>query len=270
MKTAKTYIRTAIAILILLMMLFPLYWMLNLSLQPSGSNIAASWFPTEVSLDGYRTALSDQGQNLLTSLIVSIASVLLTLIIATPAAYGLAQFRLPGLNTVLLILVISQMIPGIVVANSLYGAYNDLGLLNTFTGLILADASHSIPFAILVIRTTMMGIPRAIMEAAHIDGAGQLRTFWAIAVPVARNGIVTAALFSFLFTWSDFLFALTLTTTDSIRPITLGIYQYLGQDMTDWSAVMAASTFAAIPAIFLLIVAQRYIAAGASGGAVKQ
>jgi multiple sugar transport system permease protein len=250
-------------------MLFPLYWMLNLSFQESGTNIAADWFPSSFNLDGYRTALSDQGKNLFTSFVVSLGSVILTLVIAAPAAFALAQFRLRGLNVVLLILVASQMIPGIVVANSLYGAYNSLGLLNSVTGLILADASHGIPFAILIIRTTMQGIPLAIIEAARIDGAGQVRTFVSVAAPVARNGIITAALFTFLFSWSDFLFALTLTTTDDVRPITLGIYQYLGQDMTDWSAVMASAVFAALPAIVLLVVAQRFVAAGATGGAVK-
>lgn len=250
-------------------MLFPVYWMINLSFQASGSSLADSFFPTQFHLDGYQTALDEQGGNLATSLIVALGSVALVLVIATPAAYALAQFELPGLNLVLLILAITQMVPGIVVANSLYSAFNNLGLLNSVGGLVLADASHGLAFAILLIRTSMQAIPPSVLEAARIDGANMFRTFFAMAVPLARNGIVTAALFTFLFSWSDFIFALTLTTTEAVRPITLGIYNYLGADQTDWSAVMATSVLASMPAIVLLIVAQRFVAAGATGGAVK-
>jgi multiple sugar transport system permease protein len=268
-RRARSTRDSVIGVVLLVIMLFPVYWMINLSVQSSGSNLATSLFPTEIHLDGYRAALADQSRNLATSMIVSLSSVALTLAIAVPAAYALAQFRLRGLNVILLILAVTQMIPGIVVANSLYGAYNDLGLLNTTVGLVAADASHSIPFAILLIRTAMQGVPPAVLEAARLDGAGLFRTFRSIAVPLARNGIITASLFSFLFTWGDFLFALTLTTTDDLRPVTLGIYTYLGADQTDWSAVMATSVLASLPAIVLLLVAQRFIAAGASGGAVK-
>lgn len=260
---------TVLGVLILAVLLFPVYWMLNLSVQSSGSNLASSFFPTEIHLDGYQAAINDQSRNLITSLVVSLLSVAVTLVIAVPAAYALAQFRLRGLNLILLILAVTQMIPGIVIANSLYSAYNDLGLLNTIAGLVAADASHSIPFAILLIRTAMQAVPPAVLEAARLDGAGLFRTFRSIAVPIARNGIITASLFSFLFTWSDFLFALTLTTTDDLRPVTLGIYTYLGADQTDWAAVMATSVLASLPAIVLLLLAQRFIAAGASGGAVK-
>lgn len=260
---------TVIGIALLIAMLFPVYWMINLSFQASGSSLAESFFPTQFHFDGYETALADQGGNLATSLIVSIGSVILVLIIALPASYALAQFKLPGLNLFLLVLAITQMIPGIVVANSLYSAFNSLGMLNSVGGLILADASHGLAFAILLIRTSMQTVPPSILEAARIDGANMFRTFFSIAIPLARNGIVTAALFAFLFSWSDFIFALTLTTTEAVRPITLGIYNYLGADQTDWSAVMATSVLASIPAIVLLLGAQRFVAAGATGGAVK-
>lgn len=260
---------SVLAIGILVVMLFPLYWMLNLSVQPRGTGLATDWFPSSFDFDGYATAIEDQGSNLRVSLIVSLFSVVLTLLIATPAAYALAQFRIRGINLILLVLAVSQMIPGIVLANSLYSAYNALGLLNSIPGLILADASHSIPFAILIIRVTMMGIPATVLEAARIDGANKVRTFISVAVPLARNGVVTAALFAFLFTWSDFLFALTLTTTPDLRPVTLGIYEYLGADQTDWNTIMATSVFAALPATVLLLVAQKYIAAGTTAGSVK-
>jgi multiple sugar transport system permease protein len=260
---------TTIGVLILAVMLFPLYWMFNVSLQPSGSAVGTPWIPLDLSFDGYATALREQGRNLGTSLIVAVGSVVLSLLIATPAAYALAQFKVRGAGVVLFGILISQMIPGIVVANALYRAYSNLGLLNSIPGLILADSTHGIPFAILIMRAYLLSIPTEVIEAARVDGAGQIRAFVSIVVPMSRNALVTAALFTFLFTWSDFLFALTLTTTEQVRPVTLGIYQYIGTYVNDWSSVMATAVLASIPAVVLLLVAQRFVAAGVASGAVK-
>jgi multiple sugar transport system permease protein len=260
---------TLLGTLFLAVMLFPVYWMVNASFQPTGNTLNASLFPWNPSLRGYETAIREQGGNLVTSMIVSVGTVLFSLIIAAPAAYALAQFRFRWINTALLAILISQMIPNIVIANALYAAYNDLGLLNTITGLILADATHAIPFMILIMRAFMIGIPPSIVEAARVDGAGLVRAFVSVVLPVSRNSLITAGLFAFLFSWSDFLFALTLTTTEEIRPVTLGIYQYLGTQVSNWSAVMATAVLSSIPAIILLVLAQKYIAAGATGGAVK-
>lgn len=260
---------TVLGVIFIGIMLFPVYWMVNASLQPSGNTLNAGLIPLNPSFDGYVKAINDQGANLVTSLIVSIGAVVVCLAIAAPAAYALAQFRYRWINIALLVILIAQMIPGIVIANALYTAYNDLGLLNTVWGLILADASHSIPFAILVLRAFMMNVHPSIVEAARVDGAGQIRAFWSIVLPVSRNALITAGLFAFLFAWSDFLFALTLTTSDDLSTVTLGIYQYLGTQVSNWSAVMATAVLSSLPAIILLLIAQRYIAAGAMGGAVK-
>lgn len=268
-KVLRTRSSTVLGIVFLVVMLFPIYWMINASLQPSGNTLSASFFPWNPSFAGYEKAIADQGGNLVTSLVISLGTVVVTLAIAAPAAYALAQFKFRWISAALLAILIAQMIPGVVIANALYAAYNDFGLLNTHIGLILADATHAIPFAILIMRAFMMSIPPAIIEAARVDGAGQVRAFFSIALPIAKNALITAGLFAFLFSWSDFLFALTLTTTDEIRPVTLGIYQYLGTQVSNWSAVMATAVLSSLPAIVLLVIAQKYIAAGASGGAVK-
>ncbi|UFU08347.1 carbohydrate ABC transporter permease [Ruania halotolerans] len=260
---------TAAGVAILCVMLFPVYWMVNASLQPSGNTLNAALIPLEPSLDNYVRALSEQGGNLLTSIVIALGTVVFSLLLAAPAAYALAQFRFRWVPVALLAILISQMIPGIVIANALYSAYEGLGLLNSIPGLILANSTNAIPFAMLIMRSFMLGVPPAIVEAARVDGAGLMRTFISIVVPVSRNAIITAGLFTFLFAWSDFLFALTLTTTDEIRPVTLGIYQYLGTQVQNWGAVMATAVLSAIPAIVLLVAAQKYIAAGATGGAVK-
>jgi multiple sugar transport system permease protein len=260
---------TVVGIIILAVLLFPIYWMINVSLQPSGSAVGTPWLPIHLSFRGYSTALSQQSRNLATSLIVALGSVVFSLLIATPAAYVLAQFKVRFAGVFLFGILISQMIPGIVIANALYTAYNDLGLLNSIPGLILADSTGGIPFAILIVRAFMTNIPQSVIEAGRVDGAGHFRAFVSIVLPMSRNALITAALFTFLFAWADFLFALTLTTTETVRPVTLGLYTYIGTYVNDWSSVMATAVLASIPAIVLLVVAQRYVAAGTTAGAVK-
>jgi multiple sugar transport system permease protein len=268
-RRSRGVIRTAVALVLLALMLFPVYWMLNISLQPSGNTLAGTFFPTDPTLAGYRTALVDQGRNLITSFLIASGTVVVTLVIAAPCAYALAQFRFRWISWALLAILISQMIPGIVIANALYTLYERLGLLNSVPGLIVANAANAIPFGILILRSFMLGVPPSIVEAARVDGAGLLRSMVYVVMPISRNALITVGLFAFLFAWSDFIFALTLTTQGTVVPVTLGIYTYLGAHVDNWSAVMATAVLACIPALVLLVVAQRYIAAGATGGAVK-
>lgn len=265
----RSWLHTVIGIVLVALMLFPVYWMVNASLAPGGNSLSMQLLPLQPDLGGYSRAIADQGQNLVTSLIVAVGAAVLSLVIATPCAYALAQFPIRGSSTLLFVVLIAQMIPGIVIANALYTAYNSLGLLNTIGGLVLADATAGIPFSILIIRAFMESFPTEIVEAAQIDGCGHVRAFWSIVLPVSINSLITAGIFSFLFAWSDFLMALTLTTGQSIRPVTLGLYSYIGTNDTDWSSVMATAVIASLPAVILMIAAQKYIAAGATGGAVK-
>ncbi|MEV4255669.1 carbohydrate ABC transporter permease [Spirillospora sp. NPDC049652] len=258
---------TVIGIVLLAVMLFPVYWMVNASLQPAGNPLRGGWFPRTPDLSGYVTALHDQAGNLATSLVLALGSVALSLVLAAPAAYALALFSLRGTNLVLLGILVTQMAPGVVVADALYSAYADLGLLNSHVGLILADSTAGVPFAIIILHAFMRTIPREIIEAARVDGAGGWRVLGSVVLPMSTGALVTAAVFTFLFTWGDFLFALTLTTTPAVRPVTLGLYQYLGAHTDHWNAVMATTVLASVPAVLLLVIAQRHVTAGAAGGA---
>lgn len=260
---------TTAALLILGFLLFPVYWMLNTALQPDTSITATEWFPTSLSLSNFDAAVSSQGTSLLTSLVVALGAVVVCLALAAPAAYGLARFGLRGGRSIVFTTLITQMVPGIVVANALYSAYAELGLVNSYLGLILADASLGLPFSIVLLRAFMVSIPGEVVEAALVDGANRFTAFVRIVLPMSRNALITAGLFTFLFAWSDFMFALTLNTTDDVKPITLGIYQFVGAHVSDWGAVMATAVLSAVPAAVLLVLAQKYIAAGISGGSVK-
>jgi multiple sugar transport system permease protein len=260
---------TAVGVAIIAVMLFPIYWMLNVSLQQSGDAVGTPWLPLHITLHGYSQALHQQGHYLVTSLEIGVGSVIFSLLVAAPGAYALAHFRIRRAGVVLLAILVSQMVPGIVLANALYTAYNDVGLLNSIWGLILADSTAGVPFALLILRAFMQSIPTEVIEAAYVDGAGPVRTFFSIVLPLSRNALVSAGLFTFLFAWGDFLFALTLTTSNHVRPVTLGIYSYIGAYVHDWSSVMATAVLASLPALILLTWAQRYITAGATAGALK-
>ncbi|TNM26825.1 carbohydrate ABC transporter permease [Streptomyces sedi] len=260
---------TVVALLVLAVMLFPVYWMVSTALQPHSSIASADLIPTSPSLDNFRTALDSQGGSLVTSLVVALGAVVVCLALAAPAAYGLAQFGLRGGRSIVFGTLITQMVPGIVVANALYSAYAELGLVNSYLGLILADASLGLPFAIVLLRAFMVSIPSEVVEAAMVDGANRFTAFVRIVLPMSRNALITSGLFAFLFAWADFVFALTLNTTDDVRPVTLGLYQFIGAHVSDWGAVMATAVLSAIPAAILLVVAQKYIAAGIAGGSIK-
>ncbi|MEV4620660.1 carbohydrate ABC transporter permease [Asanoa sp. NPDC049573] len=263
--------KTAAGVALTALMLFPVYWMINVSFTRDRDMRAdpPRLFPVGGTLDGYRAVLHDQLPYLGVSLLVGLGTVALTLTLAAPAGYALAKLRPPGGGALSFVLLIAQMIPGIIMAMGFYAIYLNLGVLNSLPGLILADSTLAVPFGVLIFTAFMSGIPSELTQAAVIDGAGALRTFWSVVLPVSRNALVTVSLFAFLWSWSDFVFASTLDGGGGNQPITLGIYHYIGNNNQQWNAIMATAVVASIPATILLILAQRYVAAGVTAGAVK-
>ena len=262
---------TAIGVLLTAVMLFPVYWMINVSLTQT-SNMRKSppnLIPIDGTLAGYTVVLHQQLPYLGASLLIGLGTVLLTLALAAPAGYSLAKLRPRGGGVLSLLLLVAQMIPAIVMAMGFYAIYIKLGLLDSAWGLILADSTIAVPFGVLIFTAFMSRIPDELLQAARIDGAGPLRTFALVVLPVSRNAVITVSLFSFLWAWSDFLFANTLDSGGSLQPITLGIYAYIGNNNQQWNAIMATAVVASIPAAVLLVLAQRYVAAGVTSGAVK-
>lgn len=268
----REWVMTAIGCLIVGFILFPLYWMTNVSLQPRAALLATElkFLPIPPLTDNYVRVLGEQAGAIGTSLFIATTAALVSLLIAAPAAYALVVFRMRGVTLFILLLLVVQMIPHVVMGNALYAIYARIGLLNTHAGLILADATMGVPFAILILRAFMVSLPRPLVEAALVDGASHWDVFTRIILPLSRNALITSGLFCFLFAWSDFLFALTMGTQGKIVPITLGIYKYIGNENTSWNSIMAAAVLASIPPIVLLLAGQRYITAGLTGGAVKE
>ncbi|MEQ4722115.1 carbohydrate ABC transporter permease [Nonomuraea sp. B19D2] len=265
------HLKTATGLVLTAVMLFPVYWMINVSFTRDQDmrKSPPNWFPVDGTLDGYRAVLDQQLPYLGVSLVVGLGTVALTLLLAAPAAYSLAKLRPRGGGALSFVLLIAQMIPGIIMAMGFYAIFLSTGVLNTVAGLIVADSTLAVPFAVLILTTFMSGIPEELLQAARTDGAGVVRTFVSIVLPVSRNSIITVSLFAFLWAWSDFVFASTLDQGGDHQPITLGIYHYIGNNNQEWNAIMATAVIASIPATILLVVAQRYVAAGVTAGAVK-
>jgi multiple sugar transport system permease protein len=260
------------ALLALVVVLFPLYAVIIASFQTSDQLIGArfNFWPPASTLDNYRNVIDTQGGHIASTLLIAAGTALLTLAISLPAAHLLARYRFRVTAIIIGGLLVAQILPSIVIANSLFLLYHRMDLLNTYPGVILADASYAVPFAILVVRAFMLGLPRDVLQAAMVDGAGEWRTFTRIVLPMSRSAIITVAVFAFLNGWGDFIFALTLLPGSSARaPITLSIYNYFGQFEQNLGAAMALAVMGLLPAAMLLIAAQRYIAAGLTLGSVK-
>ncbi len=254
----------------LVIVLFPVYAVVVGSFESTTTLFSGTyyWLPHAATLDNYRTVIQAQSGNVLTSLIIGLGTAGLALIVAVPAAYALSKYRLRVTAVLVSSLLVCQIVPSIVLATSLFIVFHWIHLLNSYPGLIIADGTYAIPFAILVLRAFFFGLPNEVMQAARVDGASEWQTFARVVIPLARSAVITVAVFAFLNGWGDFIFALTILNGSGIEPITLGIYTYLGNYSTDWGAVMASAAFAMVPAGVMLVVAQRYIASGLTAGSV--
>jgi multiple sugar transport system permease protein len=268
---ALRWLCTLAAAAALILVLFPVYAIIVGSFESTDTLFSGTfyWLPHAATLDNYRTVVQAQSANVVTSLVVGLGTALLALVVAVPAAYALSKYRLRVTVVLVSSLLIAQIVPSIVLATSLFLVFHWLGLVNSDLGLIIADGTYAVPFAILVLRAFLFSLPNELLYAARVDGATEWQSFRLIVIPLARSAMITVAVFAFLNGWGDFIFALTILNGSGIEPITLGIYTYLGNYSTDWGAVMAAGVFAMVPAGIVLVVAQRYIASGLTAGSVK-
>lgn len=268
------YPRTIIATLFVLVYLFPVYWMVATSFKSSGDIflIPPKLFPIPPDLTSYNEDVLHNPTLLnvfLNSVIISIGTMLLTLLLGIPGAYGLARLKLRGSGLILLVLLVGQLLPGIVIAGPLFLTYSRIGLLNTHLGLILADTTFTLPFSVIILRPFFLSVPNELEAAAKVDGCTQVGVLWRIVLPYVRPGLITVAAFSFLITWGEFVFALSLNTKAN-QPVTVALNNFIGQYGTKWNNMMAVSTVVAFPIILIFASLQRFIVGGLTSGAVKE
>jgi len=270
----KKWLYSFIGIFLVLSFLFPIYWMFISSIKPVADIFGdSSIIPKRITFEAYVNIFTQQDVKILShfknSLIISFGAMFGTLCLATPAAYAIARKKIKGITLFLLFVLITQMFPSNMLALPLYSIFANMGLLNSYLGVIIANMTLSIPFAILVLRTYFLMIPNTLEEAAAIDGCSRWGTFFKIILPLAKPGVYTAAAFSFLLAWGEFLYSLTMLKDNDKWPVTLGMRQFVGQFSTNWSELMALSVLSSLPIIIIFIFTQRYIVSGITAGSTK-
>ena len=250
----------------------PLLWIVLTSLKSQGEVLTsqASLFFTPT-IAAYLEAFGDPAlaSSMRQSAIISVGTTVVCLVLATPAAYALARVKNAVVVGTLALLVILQMIPQTANLIPLFWILSQWGLLNTNLGLVLADATLFLPWAILLLRPFFAAIPISIEEAGRIDGAGTLRAFFGIALPLARNGVLTVTAIIFLVSWGEFLYGITFMLTPSNYPMSALIAVQAGAYGIDWPGMMAFAVISAIPVFLVYVFSYRLLRTGLTMGAVK-
>jgi multiple sugar transport system permease protein len=272
--TPRQKVAWAIAILVVVLYaLIPVAWIISLSLKSTATIGDGNFFPTSISLDNYDTLFqtSEFNRALLNSFGIAAISTLIAVVLAAMAAYALARLDFAGKALILSGSLAVAMFPPISIVGSLFNAWRNIGLFDTWPGLIIPYMTFTLPLAIYTLSAFFREIPWELEQAAQVDGATPFQAFTKVIAPLAAPGVFTTAILVFIFAWNDFLFANTLTSTDSARtvPATLAFFTGGSQFQDPTGQISAAAVVVTIPIIIMVLIFQRRIVAGLTAGAVK-
>jgi multiple sugar transport system permease protein len=261
---------------ILIYILLPVFWMLKSSFQTNVEirALPPKWLPETWTLQPYENAgvLIPVWRYLINSLFVSITASVISTAIACSAAYVLARFRFPGATLILALILLTNLIPAITRVFPIYFFIQELGLLNSYVGLIFSYVGFSLPFAVLLLRGYFeTSAPPELEEAALVDGCSDFSAFWRVILPVSLPGIAAVTIFTFLNAWNDFLWASLLLNQGEMKTIQVGIGDFAqeGGGVQYVNAFMAACVVATIPALIVFLFVQRWLVGGLTAGSVK-
>ncbi len=260
-------------VVIVLFLLFPFFVMISTMLKP-GSEVYVSppyWIPKKVALSNFVRLWTQYpfGTYFKNSLIIASGTTLLTTILCVPAAYAVSRFRFKGQKTLLYMYLVVQMFSPIVVVIALFKMIARMHLLDTYVGLILVNSVFTLAFVTWMLSGYFKTIPVEIEEAALIDGCSRMQTIIKIMLPISAPGLVTTIIYSFIASWNEFMFALTLVQSKEKTPLTLGLYNFVGRYTTQWELLTASAFLAIIPIIVLFLLIEKELVTGIVGGAVK-
>ena len=272
-RNRESLILLMIGLAITVVFLFPLYWMITTSIRLPGESFQSpSFFPQSISMQAYKLS-SENGISLFTylknSVFVATGAMILSLVLGVTASYGLARFKSRMVGVMLFIFLVAQMLPSSLILTPLFINFNKLGLINSHLGVILADATITIPFIVIILRTYFKAVPKELEEAAIIDGCGTFGTFMKIMLPVSYPGIVTATAMGFFMAWGDMVFSLTFLNQEKLKTLPLILYKAMGELGVRWEILMAYSTLVVEPIVIIFIVMRKYIVSGLTDGSVK-
>lgn len=261
----------ALLLLIILFCVFPFYWMVTTSLKTQVVALSAPPVWTfEPTLSNYTTVLFDEkvGASLINSLIVAVFTTALALLLGTPAAYALARFEFKGKRDLWFWFITNRMVSPIVLALPFFLIVRSFGMLDTHIILILIYLTFNLPIVIWICTDQFRSVPKDLDEAAVLDGAGPLRIFWKICLPLAAPGVAVSAIFSFIFSWNELMFALVLTRTAAKTAPAMAVGFMEGYNLP-YGKIMATSTLIVIPVVIFALIASKQLVRGLTMGAVK-
>lgn len=262
--------RYALAVLLTVIFVFPVYWLFIISFKTPDEIFAYPpiWYPKSLQLANYAVLFKDgDAATVGNSLILASVSTFFAMILGTIAAYSLVRFKTGGEN--LAMWIISQrMMPPVAVVFPLFLVYVWIGWVDSYVGLIVLYTAFALPYVIWMMRGYIEDIPLELEESALVDGCTRWETLWKVVFPMARSGLFATAVFTFVFSWNDFLFALVLTRTE-VTTYTVQVTHYFGGQSNFWAKIAAMSVLGTIPVFFTVAVMQRYLVRGISMGAVK-
>jgi multiple sugar transport system permease protein len=253
--------------------LFPVIWILSLSFKPESGINNQKFLPDSWTLENYRTVFRTElfTSALRNSIVISLIATLLSVMIATVAAYAIARLEFPGKKLILSLALAIAMFPAVSLVGPLFDIWRSIGLYDTWLGLIIPYMSFTLPLSIWTLSAFFREIPWEMEQAAQIDGATPWQAFRKVIVPLAAPGVFTAAILAFFFAWNDFVFGISLTSTDAARPVPAALAFFTGasQFQRPAAAISAAAVVVTIPVVILVLLFQRRIVAGLTAGAVK-
>jgi len=262
-----------VSLLLVVFIGFPLLWMLVSSFKPAEQLFVSPprLLPSTLTLDWYRNVMlqSDAPTYFRNSLVIGAATTAICLSIGTLAAYGVTRFEFPGKRVFLIGALLSYVFPAIVLFVPIYMIINSLGLIDTLAGVVIAHTILTFPFALWMLRSFFIAIPREIDEAAWVDGASYFMTFVAIILPLALPGVFSVGVFVFVLSWNEYLFAGVLITSGSLKTIPVGISEFITSFDVRWGEIMAVGALATMPVIALFLSVQRFFLRGVIAGAIK-
>ena len=259
---------------IVLAVVFPLIWMIVTSVKPQSElfSIPPTLMPETITFEHYRRLLTDTPflQYFRNSMILAVTTTVVVVVLGTLGAYSLVRFKYRGRETLATLVLFTYLMPSVVLVIPLYLMMAKLGLANTLASLVIAYTTFALPYALWLLRSFMSSIPVDLESAALVDGAGRMGAFVDVVLPQALPGIVSTALFTFILCWNEYLFALVLVNSDSVRPLTAGTMNMLITSFNiDWSLLMAASVMMSLPLIVIFSFLQGTLTKGFGAGAVK-
>ncbi len=271
--TLRQWILMGIGLSITLVYMFPVYWMVISALKTSSEVNAAvpTLFPHTPTLDAFRWIFEREkiGRYLANSFYISMATTLLTLFLASGAGYALSRVRSFWMDAILVGVMLSQVLPPALLVTPMFVILRQLDLVNTYTAVILATTSKTLPFAVIMLRTTFAQIPIEIEEAARVDGCSRLMAFIRVTLPLARVGFIVVGALVFLLAYGEFVYPVSLMNKQAMQPATVGLYGFVGADYSDWGNAMAFASVMVLPVLLIFIVLQKKIVSGLTAGALK-